>query len=56
MPISVSNVLIVCGACGQATRIGLRVAADGSKSRFCKKCKADISVIRPPRSKKVGSK
>ena len=56
MPISVSNVLIVCGACGQATRIGLRVAADGSKSRFCKKCNADISVIRPPRSKKVGSK
>jgi large subunit ribosomal protein L24 len=53
MPISVSNVLIVCAACGKATRIGLRVDADGSKVRFCKKCGANISQIRPARAAKT---
>jgi large subunit ribosomal protein L24 len=53
MPISVSNVLIVCTACGKATRIGLRVDADGSKVRFCKKCSAAISQIRPARPVKT---
>jgi large subunit ribosomal protein L24 len=55
MPISVANVLIVCGACNKATRIGLRVNADGSKVRFCKKCNADISVVRPARRAKAGA-
>lgn len=53
MPISVSNVLIVCTACGKATRIGLRLSADGSKVRFCKKCSATISQIRPARPAKT---
>jgi len=56
MPISVSNVLVVCAACGKATRIGMRTGADGSKARVCKKCKADISVIRPARGAKSSSK
>jgi large subunit ribosomal protein L24 len=56
MPISVSNVLIVCAACGKATRIGLRTEADGSKSRVCKKCDAKISVVRPARVAKAASK
>ena len=51
MPINVSNVLIVCGACSKSTRIGLRISADGSKARFCKKCGVDIGVIKPARSK-----
>lgn len=41
MPISSSNVMCVCTACGQATRIGHKfVEADGKKAkvRFCKKC------------------
>lgn len=37
-PMAVSNVLLVCGACNQATRTGVRVLEDGTKSRFCKKC------------------
>jgi len=49
----VSNVLIVCAACGKATRIGLRVDADGSKVRVCKKCGANISQIRPARPAKT---
>lgn len=56
MPISVANVLVVCGACGKATRIGLRIGADGSKARYCKKCNADISVVRPARAAKVAAK
>jgi large subunit ribosomal protein L24 len=56
MPIDASNVLLVCGACGKATRIGMRVGADGSKARVCKKCKADISVFRAARGAKAGAK
>ena len=56
MPISVSNVLVVCAACSKATRIGIRVAADGSKARVCKKCDAKISVVRPPRAAKAAAK
>jgi large subunit ribosomal protein L24 len=55
MPISVSNVLIVCAACGKATRIGLRIEEDGSKVRFCKKCSAKISQIRPVRPAKTAA-
>ena len=45
MPIDASNVLIVCGACGKATRIGVRTDANGGKSRVCRKCKAEIGVL-----------
>ncbi|MBN2645258.1 MAG: 50S ribosomal protein L24 [Desulfuromonadaceae bacterium] len=33
-----SNVLLVCSACNQPARTGVRVLADGTKARFCKKC------------------
>ena len=56
MPIDASNVLVVCTSCGKATRLGLRVGADGSKARVCKKCKADISVFRAARGAKAGAK
>ena len=56
MPISVSNVLVVCGGCSKATRIGLRLGADGSKARVCKKCGAEIGGIKPVRSKSAGGK
>jgi large subunit ribosomal protein L24 len=55
MPISASNVLVVCGSCNQATRIGVRIGADGSKVRYCKKCSAELSVVRPPRRAKAGA-
>jgi len=41
-PIHVSNVMIVCGACGQPTRIGHQRLADGNKIRICRKCEASL--------------
>ncbi|MCR4667577.1 MAG: 50S ribosomal protein L24 [Desulfovibrio sp.] len=41
MPIAVSNVMVLCSACGKATRVGYKyVETDGQKKkvRFCKKC------------------
>ncbi len=37
-PLDASNVLLLCGACGKATRTGVRVLEDGRKVRYCKKC------------------
>ncbi|MFW6437562.1 MAG: 50S ribosomal protein L24 [Armatimonadota bacterium] len=41
-PLDASNVMLVCTSCDERTRVGKRVAADGSKVRVCKKCGADI--------------
>jgi large subunit ribosomal protein L24 len=41
-PIHISNVMLVCPSCKKATRVGFRVAEDGSRSRFCKRCKEAI--------------
>ncbi|MGQ0826064.1 MAG: 50S ribosomal protein L24 [Actinomycetota bacterium] len=41
MPIHISNVALLCGACGQ-TRVGYRFASDGRKVRICRKCGADV--------------
>lgn len=38
MPIHVSNLMVMCGACAKPTRVGYRHAEDGKKVRFCKKC------------------
>lgn len=38
-PINVSNVQIICPACGKATRIGHMIDEKGKKHRVCKKCK-----------------
>ena len=54
MPISISNVLLVCTACGKPTRTGARFRPDGTKDRYCKKCQAAIGVIAPPRTAHVG--
>ena len=37
-PIHISNVMLVCPTCKEATRVGFRIQEDGSKSRFCKRC------------------
>jgi large subunit ribosomal protein L24 len=34
----ISNVMLVCGKCGKATRTGIQVLADGRRVRACKKC------------------
>ena len=51
MPIQVSNVLLVCDACGKKTRTGARYEEDGSKVRYCKKCSAGIGQISPPKAR-----
>lgn len=51
MPISVSNVMLVCETCRKPTRIGVRYRDDGSKERFCKKCGAGNGLVSPPRKK-----
>jgi large subunit ribosomal protein L24 len=41
-PLHLSNLAVVCPACGRPTRIGIKTTADDKKTRFCKKCDADI--------------
>jgi len=37
-PIHVSNVMLICDKCGEATRVGFEVLADGKKVRVCNSC------------------
>ena len=37
-PISISNLMVVCGKCTDPTRVGRRVLEDGSRVRYCKNC------------------
>ncbi len=37
-PIHVSNVQLLCGECGEKTRIGFKRLEDGRKVRVCRKC------------------
>ena len=41
--IDASNVMVVCPACGKATRVAYTVV-DGKKIRTCKKCNATLDV------------
>jgi large subunit ribosomal protein L24 len=41
MPVHVSNVAILCNACGP-TKIGYRFEPDGVKVRVCRKCGGDL--------------
>jgi large subunit ribosomal protein L24 len=50
MPVDISNVSLVCTACGKPTRTGVRFRPDGTKERVCKKCKAPIGILAPPRA------
>ena len=35
----VSNLMVVCGKCDKATRIGIRVLANGRRARVCRRCR-----------------
>ena len=39
LPISLSNIMLVCKHCSKPVRVGFSVAADGTKQRVCKVCK-----------------
>ncbi len=41
-PMSISNVMLICGSCNEAARTGVRKLEDGSKARYCKKCNASV--------------
>ncbi len=41
MMVDISNVQIVCGSCGQPTRVGHHVDGD-AKVRICRKCEAQL--------------
>lgn len=49
MPISASNVMLVCPATGKRTRVGVRLLADGTKERYAKVSGAAMGVIGAPR-------
>jgi large subunit ribosomal protein L24 len=50
MPINISNVLLYCPTCRRGRRVGYRYAADGRKSRYCKKCSSDLGALSKPRA------
>ena len=37
-PLDVSNLMLVCPHCGERTRVGFQIDADGVKQRHCHKC------------------
>jgi large subunit ribosomal protein L24 len=43
-PVDASNVMLVCPACGQPTRVGYRLTEGGGKVRTCRRasCGKDI--------------
>ena len=55
MPVSLSNLLLVCPACKRAVRMGIRVAADGGKQLHCKKCDAELRQLAPPKAARVAT-
>ncbi|MBN2453733.1 MAG: 50S ribosomal protein L24 [Candidatus Omnitrophica bacterium] len=40
--IHLSNLALYCKGCGKPARVGINVLADGTRSRFCKRCKEAI--------------
>lgn len=38
-PIRISNLAIFCKTCGKPARIGINILQDGTKTRYCKRCK-----------------
>lgn len=53
-PIDVSNVEVVCGKCGKATRVGHAVV-NGKKVRVCKKCGEVLEKAASKKSKKAAA-
>ena len=43
-PIHLSNIMMYCAACQKPTRVGTKQAADGSRTRVCKKCGQTIEL------------
>ena len=41
-PIHLSNLAVFCKTCNRPARLGISTLTDGTKSRFCKRCKEVI--------------
>lgn len=41
-PLNITNLMLICKHCNRPVRFGITVLKDGTKSRFCKKCKETI--------------
>jgi len=41
-PMDISNVMVVCPSCNEASRLGIRRDAEGYAHRFCKKCNSEL--------------
>ncbi|MDD5423457.1 MAG: 50S ribosomal protein L24 [Candidatus Omnitrophica bacterium] len=41
-PIQISNLALFCKTCNKSARVGVSVLADGTRARFCKRCKEVI--------------
>jgi large subunit ribosomal protein L24 len=50
MPMSAANVMLYCPDCKGGVRIGMMIKPDGSKARYCKKCKAEMGLVRKPKA------
>ena len=50
MPIA--KVRLVCEKCGKPSRTGTRLATDGAKERYCKKCGAGLGALSPAKAAK----
>ncbi|MEI6831281.1 MAG: 50S ribosomal protein L24 [Candidatus Omnitrophota bacterium] len=42
MPVSISNLMVICKSCSKPSRMGVMLQKDGTKTRFCKACKEAI--------------
>ena len=54
-PIDGSNVMVVCPACGKATRVAYKVEGD-KKARICKKCGALLDATKEAKEVKKTAK
>jgi large subunit ribosomal protein L24 len=43
-PLPISRVMVICQSCNKPTRVGIKVAEDGTRFRVCKKCKQGVSL------------
>ena len=41
-PLHISNVQLICPACGKPSRVGYRINDDGNKVRVCRACGKDV--------------
>jgi large subunit ribosomal protein L24 len=43
-PLPAARLMVVCGKCGEATRVGHRILDDGTKVRVCKRCNETLDA------------